>query len=354
MSKPKIIAFYLPQFYPTQENDEWWEPGFTEWTNVAKAKPLYPGHYQPKLPGELGFYDLRLSETRQKQAELAQEYGIDAFCYWHYWFEGRRLLSDVFEDVIKTGKPDFPFCLCWANHSWYKKTWSTKTDDKLLVEQTYGGIEDYKNHFFAMLPAFKDERYFKIDGKLVFGFYAPLHFDDISNFMKIWNELAKQNNIPEFWFFAYTRHPKETVLLNSKGFKNIVVDLMHTVIKSKIVKLFHRIPELILNLPKRYYYDKYIKINIEYFKKNNKIYPCILPNYDHSPRSGRNGIELYQSTPIKWGILINQIKKLLSERKNYNEVIFIKSWNEWGEGNYLEPDRKFKRDYLDELKRNLY
>ena len=137
-SKARVIAFYLPQFYPTPENDEWWEPGFTEWTNVARAKPLFKGHYQPRIPRDLGFYDLRVPETREKQAQLAREAGIEGFCYWHYWFgNGKRLLSDVFREVVETGKPDFPFCLCWANHSWYAKTWDPNIPDKLLIEQTF-------------------------------------------------------------------------------------------------------------------------------------------------------------------------------------------------------------------------
>ena len=121
--KPRLISFYLPQFYPTPENDEWWGKGFTEWTNVGRAKPLFKGHYQPKVPADLGYYDLRIPEVREQQADLAREAGIEGFCYWHYWFgNGKRLLDRVFREVVETGKPDFPFCLCWANHSWYAKT----------------------------------------------------------------------------------------------------------------------------------------------------------------------------------------------------------------------------------------
>ena len=147
-NKVRAIAFYLPQFYPTPENDEWWEPGFTEWTNVARAKPLFKGHYQPRIPRDLSFYDLRVPEVREKQADLAREAGIEGFCYWHYWFgNGKRLLSEVFHEVVKTGKPDYPFCLCWANHSWYAKTWDPNVPDKLLMEQTYPGEEDLCPYF---------------------------------------------------------------------------------------------------------------------------------------------------------------------------------------------------------------
>ena len=203
MSKPRLIAFYLPQFYPTKENDEWWQKGFTEWTNVGRTKPLFPGHHQPKVPADLGYYDLRVPEVREQQAELAREAGIEGFCYWHYWFAGRRLLDRVFREVVNSGSPDFPFCLCWANHSWYKKVWDPKKGkDKLLVEQTYPGVQDYINHFEAMLPAFKDQRYMKLNGKLLFGIFAPLDFQDFSLFKDTWNKLAIQNGLEGFYFFG--------------------------------------------------------------------------------------------------------------------------------------------------------
>lgn len=163
MEKVKIIAYYLPQFHPCKQNNEWWGKGFTEWTNVAKAKPLFKGHYQPKIPSDLGFYDLRLPEVREEQVQLAREAGVYGFCYWHYWFgNGKRLLERPFEEVLESGKPDFPFCLGWANHSWYAKLWDKDTrKDKLLIEQKYLGKEDYVAHFMYALKAFKDKRYIK-------------------------------------------------------------------------------------------------------------------------------------------------------------------------------------------------
>ena len=172
MSKPRVIAFYLPQFYPFPENDEWWGKGFTEWTSVGKAKPLYRGHYQPKIPADLGYYDLRVASVREEQAKLAKEAGIEGFLYWHYWFgNGKRLMWEVFDEVLKTGNPDFPFCLGWANHSWYAKNWNksaTKGADKLLIEQRYYGEKDYRMHFDYVINAFKDPRYLKEDGKPIF------------------------------------------------------------------------------------------------------------------------------------------------------------------------------------------
>ena len=352
MIKPKIIAFYLPQFHPTKENDGWWEPGFTEWTNVAKAKPLFPGHYQPKLPGELGFYDLRLSETREKQAELARHAGIDGFCYWHYWFEGRRLLNRVFDEVLESGKPDFPFCLCWANHSWYKKTWNNDGKDKLLIEQTYGGKKDYEEHFYALLPAFKDHRYMKINGKLIFGIFASYDFKDFRLFEKTWNKLARENNISEFWFFGYTGSISKIEKTDNNGFENIVVNYTLTPFEKKNIlkKKFIQFNRKIFNIPFLTSFDEYSKYVIRNYKHEGRYYLSICPNFDHSPRSGSQGLIITGSNPSKWKFFFKEVLRLLEKEKIENNILFIKAWNEWGEGNYLEPDRKFGRGYLNAMK----
>ena len=174
-TKARVIAFYLPQFHPIPENDKWWGKGFTEWTNVGKAKSFFKGHYQPRIPADLGYYDLRVSETRKAQADMAKEYGVEGFCYWHYWFgNGKRLLERPFEEVLKSSKPDFPFCLGWANESWKAKVWdfnSTKRD-RTLIEQLYPGDQDYKDHFYELLDAFKDNRYMRKNNKPICGIYV--------------------------------------------------------------------------------------------------------------------------------------------------------------------------------------
>ena len=351
MSIPNIIAFYLPQFYPTKENDEWWNPGFTEWTNVAKARPLFRGHHQPNIPRELGFYDLRMPEIREVQAKMAKEAGIDGFCYWHYWFNGRRLLDRVFTEVVEKGKPDFPFCLCWANHSWYKKTWSSGGQDKLLIEQTYGGEEDYKNHFYSLLEAFKDPRYMNVNSHNIFGIFDPLNFKDIKGFMDSWNKLAIENGLKEFWFFGYSNVPQYADKIRESGIENIVVDFTRSCVRDKalIYRGFVKIIREKLNIPVTSKYDDYINIVTNYFLKNKDYYPCIIPNFDHSPRSGAKGTIITGSTPYKWGQLVKKIIKILSKREKNNDIIFIKAWNEWGEGNYLEPDLRNGMKYLEEL-----
>ena len=164
--KTKVIAFYLPQFHPFPENDKWWGKGFTEWTNVGNAKKMFKGHYQPRVPADLGYYDLRLPQVREEQAELAKEAGVAAFCYWHYWFgNGKQLMDMPLQEVLRLGKPDFPFCLGWANHSWVSTNWNIEKSSfipQTLMEQKYPGEQDIVDHFYKMLPAFKDKRYFRI------------------------------------------------------------------------------------------------------------------------------------------------------------------------------------------------
>lgn len=346
----RAIAFYLPQFYPTPENDEWWEPGFTEWTNVTMAKPLFKGHYQPRLPKDLGFYDLRVPEVREKQAEMARNAGIEGFCYWHYWFAGRRLLDRVFTEVVNSGKPDFPFCLCWANHSWEAKTWNPTKPNKMLIEQTYPGISDYEAHFYAMLPAFKDKRYMKVDGKLIFGIFSPRDFFDFSLFSKTWNRLAKLNNLKGFHFFALTQGTHNSNRFDHSLYDDIVFDKMvdvyrdheKTWLKRKKYKLLLKLHKpLVLN------YDKYVNLSIDAFKSDESLTPCIDPDFDHTPRSSYWWMVFGNSTPEKWERLCKSTVEVIKSREKTNRLLFIKSWNEWGEGNYLEPDQKFGHAYLD-------
>ena len=347
---PRLIAFYLPQFYPTPENDEWWGKGFTEWTNVKRAKPLFKGHYQPRIPAdELGYYDLRDQSIRIKQAELARSAGIEGFCYWHYWFAGRRLLNRVFDEVVQSGVPDFPFCLCWANHSWWAKTWDPDIPDRLLVEQTYPGREDYENHFFSMLPAFKDKRYIRVEGRLLYGIFEPAGIPDFEDFAETWNTLASRNGLPGFYFFALAQGSK-SLDAGRKGYDSIVYDAMHDAAFMNRMRPLNKLKvrlNPLLHRPVPVSYDFYVQIALEKFIQFPETIPCIVPNFDHSPRSGSKGVILHNSTPEKWGKFCREVTNLQAFKEG-EKLVFIKAWNEWGEGNYLEPDSLYGMSYIKE------
>jgi len=347
MSKPRLIAFYLPQFYPTPENDEWWEPGFTEWTNVARAKPLFPGHYQPRIPRDLGFYDLRVPETREKQAELAREAGIEGFCYWHYWFNGKRLLDQVFREVVETGKPDFPFCLCWANHSWHKKTWDPTKPNTLLIEQTYPGEQDYINHFNAMLPAFKDSRYMRANGKLIFGVFDYAAVPDVNLFKDTWNRLAKENGLEGFYFVGMSGRYDHQAVIN-KGYDASAIENLRAfhLSWSKMQVLFWRFVYKFSKIPRKTTYKEMFSFYKKHYVSETNCHPVIAPNFDHSPRSQHRSIIIPDSTPKKWKDFLSYAIKSTKDRDHEENLIFIKAWNEWGEGNYMEPDGKFGKGYI--------
>lgn len=354
MKSVKTVAFYLPQFYPTPENDEWWGKGYTEWRNVVNSKPLFKGHYQPRIPSELGFYDLRVPEVREQQVELAKLAGIDGFCYWHYWFAGRRLLDQAFTEVVEAKKPDFPFCLCWANHSWEKKNFADPTKNIMLLEQTYPGDDDIVNHFNALLPAFQDNRYIRVDGRLLFGIFAPNSFPIARRFFEIWNSLAEKNGLGGFFFFGlYQGLPGAKSAATYEGYDAIVCDTLHEVFEhpeEPLAKtLCKRFRRKFLGYPYTVDYDNYVRRSKEFFETHPEVIPCIEPDFDHSPRSGVKWIIIEGSTPKKWGCFFKETKKIIERNSQREGILFIKSWNEWGEGNYLEPDMKYGRQYIEEM-----
>jgi len=350
----RVIAFYLPQFHPIPENDKWYGKGFTEWTNVGRAKPLFKGHYQPRIPADLGYYDLRLPEVREQQAELAKEYGIEGFCYWHYWFgDGRTILEKPFLEVLKTNKPDFPFCLAWANHSWFKKTWDNKSKDRLLLEQKYLGAEDNRKHFFSLLPAFKDERYIKVNNKLFFVIYAPFDMPGISDFIEQWNLLAKENGFDGFYFVAQGAMKDKSKII-SLGFDAIYTAVLTIYEQLGLIpKSIKYLKKKIFRIPVSYTYSQALDFYCKTLDSDIKTIPSIIPNWDHSPRSGTNGFILTKSTPKIFYKYLKIIMSFIKDKPKDERILFLRSWNEWGEGNYIEPDLKYGRGYLEALKRAL-
>lgn len=354
---PKVIAFYLPQFHPIPENDEWWGKGFTEWTNVGRARPLFKGHYQPRIPADLGYYDLRLAETRIAQTDMAKQYGVDGFCYYHYWFgNGKRLLERPFTEVLESGEPDFPFMLCWANESWHSKFWDYNgvSHKKLLIEQTYGNEKEYEEHFYSLLNSFNDKRYIKIDGKPAFMLYKPLEFPEVEIFIRLWQKLALKNGLKGFHFIGQSQFSEnEKDLIMSKGFDAVNPVRIYNVLSNKNlnIRFFEKLKRIIFKSALKEDYSKAINFfTNESFDKSLDIYPTIIPNWDHTPRSGKKGFLLHNANPDNFSKHVANVFDILNFKPKEKQICFIKSWNEWAEGNYMEPDLKFGTKYLEVLK----
>ena len=355
-NKPRVIAFYLPQFHPTPHNNEWYGKGFTEWTNVAKAKKLFWGHEQPHIPADLGFYDLRLPEVREEQARLAKDAGIEGFCYYHYWFAPNEFELELpFNEVLKSGKPDFPFMLCWANETWQKKFWNIdgSIEKYDLRTQTYGGIKDYTQHFYDVLPAFKDKRYIKIDGKPAFMIYKALQIPDLQKFIELWQKLAKENGLPGIFFIGQsiiTEQEYEQTLKSGIDAMNSVRLYENYNSKPFIFRALYKCYRLLFIRPVIKKYKKIYRTFINELDYKDNVFPTIIPNWDHTPRSGRGGYVMTGATPKYFAKHIKQVFSVLKQKKTDKQIVFIKSWNEWGEGNYLEPDLKYGRKHLEALK----
>lgn len=358
-NNPHIIAFYLPQYHPTPHNNEWWGEGFTEWTNVAKAKRLYPGHYQPKVPADLGFYDLRLPEVRKKQAELAKEAGVSGFCYYHYWFgNGRQELEIPFKQVVESGEPDFPFCLCWANESWSRKFWNkdgSLADSQLLIEQVYPGETDIRKHFETLLSAFIDSRYIKIEGKPLFVVYRPLAYQDLPNMICIWNDLARENGLPGFYFVGYTLDVEsEYDSIKALGVDAVCSCRMRRHKIGTMAWLVRKLLSLITHMPELYNYRKvYPTLIGKEEAEREDVFPTLMPNWDHTPRSGANGYLFTNSTPELFKKHVVDVLSKISGKPKEKQICFLKSWNEWGEGNYMEPDLRYGKGYIKALREAL-
>jgi len=368
----RLLAFYLPQFHPIPENDKWWGPGFTEWTNVARARPLFRGHYQPRLPADLGFYDLRVAEVREQQAELARNAGIEGFVYYHYWFGGgRRLLQRPFTEVVSSRRPDFPFCLCWANETW-SGVWHGASD-RVLVEQTYPGKQDIEEHFLALLEAFGDERHVKVDGKPLFVVYRPLLLEDGVRFIEQWRELGEKYGLPGFHFVAHLLPHEVGWNYRESGFDGAVisntfkswmsspVDILRrhlrrggasrltagTLLSFAYRESLHRMHKATGRFANVISYADAMAFFLEPDIADPDTYPCVVPNWDNTPRSRFRGVVLHHSTPALFKRHLQETVAAVADRAPERRLIFVKSWNEWGEGNYLEPDRRFGHEYLE-------
>ena len=336
---PKALAFYLPQYHPIPENDEWWGPGFTEWHNVTKARPLFPGHYQPHIPGELGFYDLRIPEVRAAQAQLARDHGVHGFIYYHYWFHGRRLLERPFEEVLASGEPDFPFALCWANEEW-TRGWDAQTGHVLMRQEF--SEEDDRAHIRDLLRAFKDPRYITIDGRPLMLVYRPTLLPDSRRTSAIWREEVQKAGFPDLylcWVESWgpppgNKGPGPFGLDASVGFMPLQGEQVHAPLETL---RGHRVLD----------YRSAAQAEIENLERSWKRFPSVMVSWDNTARRAR-GATIYQgATPDQYQHWLQVTADSLADVRPEENYLFILAWNEWAEGNHLEPDQRYGRAFLE-------
>ena len=360
MQRAKLIALYLPQFHPIRKNDEWWGAGFTEWTNVAMTRPRFRGHHQPHIPADLGFYDLRLAETREAQAALARQYGIQGFCYYHYWFNGTRLLERPFDEVLGSGSPDFPFCLCWANESW-TRTWDG-LDREILIKQEYS-TADSRRHIEWLIRAFKDERYIRVDGKPLFLIWRLLDIPDAGELIKMWRAQAASNGLPGLHLCAVRNghtgardldilragadaildfQPNWTSFPISGNLVNRLAVLGKGLLPASVFRAFGRAVTASRVLD----YDGIVDASIAAEWPNDyAVYPCVFPTWDNSARR-RSALIIQNDNAAKYQQWLEAAVGRVSRYEPDKQIVFINAWNEWAEGCHLEPDREKGHEFL--------
>ena len=333
----RLLTFYLPQFYPIPENNRWWGTGFTEWTNVARARPLFAGHCQPHVPAHLGFYDLRLREVRQAQADLAKSHGIEGFCYWHYWFHGKRLLHRPFDEVLASRQPDFPFCLAWANETWSRRWHGTGAPDEVLQQQTYSP-EDDVNHIRWLLEAFADPRYVRVGGRPLFVVYKPADLPDPKRTTDTFRSECARRGMPEPFLVASNSHA-------DRDYTQLGFD--RTLEFEPQLGLLQGPTEPGLKL---YDYAD-ARRRMASRRRDFPTYPSIFVRWDNTPRRAENGIVFTNSTPECFEQGLSDLVRSVQHKPFDDRIIFINAWNEWAEGNHLEPDLAFGTAYLEAVRR---
>jgi lipopolysaccharide biosynthesis protein len=357
MSGVRALAFYLPQFHPTPENDAWWGPGFTEWSNVVRTRPLFPGHGQPDLPADLGFCDLRVAETRAAQAALARAHGIAGFVYYHYWFSGRRLLDRPFEEVLAAGEPDFPFALCWANEDW-TRAWDGRSG-QVLVRQEYGADDDLA-HARDLVRAFADPRYVRVDGRPLFLVYTASSLPDPRRTTDCWREVAVRAGVGEP-FLVRVEHDLETGDPATLGFDAAVdfqprfAELGPAQRRSVSARALRRLR--LTNQAYRWHriYD-YATVVDRMLARPPAPYtrfPGVCPGWDNTPRRARQAVVFRDASPAEFERWLRAVIDDFTPFGPGQDLVFVNAWNEWAEGNHLEPGRRWGLGHLRATERAL-
>jgi lipopolysaccharide biosynthesis protein len=341
-SEPRIIAFFLTQYHPIPENDAWWGKGFTEWTNVTKATQLFAGHHQPHLPADLGFYDLRLKETRHAQYKLAKEYGIDGFCYYYYWFSGKKILHRPLEDMLFDAEQDMPFCLCWANENWSRR-WDAAEHEVLLAQRYLP--EDNLNFIKSLEPYLKDKRYIKKDGKPLLIVYRPQHLPNAIESSEVWRNYCREAGIGEIHICAALTH-------GNLDYKQFGFD-------SGVEFPPHNLENIWIN-EKITFYNQFkgyicqykdlanLYLNREY---DGTVYKTVFPSWDNTARRKQRALIILNGTPRNYEHWLSLTIDKSKQNGSADGFIFINAWNEWAEGCHLEPDDKWGRAYLESTAR---
>ena len=358
--RARLLAVHLPQFHPIPENDAWWGPGFTEWTNVAKTRPWFPGHYQPHLPADLGFYDLRVREAHVQQAELAREYGIHGFIHYHYWFHGKQLLEGPVANMLSSGAPDFPFCVCWANESW-TRSW-TSTGHQLLIEQKYSA-EDDLSHIRHLLPMFADPRYIKVDGKPVFFIYRASRLPHAARTFEVWRNEAVKAGLPGLYIvrFEASGEQGDPATFGADAAAEFQPDLRYLpkefpeLAPLRVLRKLRLVPPPLRSL-KMYRYAALAQQALQRPLPSYKFYRCVTPGWDNTPRraGGAKGAWLtVGNDPSLYGGWLEQVLRDRKPLGKDEDFVLVNAWNEWAEGNHLEPCQRWGRAYLEATRRAL-
>lgn len=359
--RARLLAYYLPQFYPIAENDQWWGTGFTEWTSVAGAQPQFRGHRQPRVPGDLGFYDLRLSETRVAQAELAAAHGIEGFCYWHYWFGGKRLLERPFAEVLESGEPDFPFCLAWANQAW-TDTWMGS--GRVLQEQRYSPDDDVA-HARWLVEAFGDRRYVTVDGRPVLVVYKPLDLPEPARTADTIRAEAVRAGLAEplvlgIDAFQIGFDCRTVGFDGTVAFEPNLGLLPHPRGTTTLARPWRKVARTVRNFGlgamtttvKVHSYRRYVETaKAARATHAHPYYPGVFVGWDNTPRRGIGAIVMVGDDAGVFERRLAEVVDEVSVKPAADRLVFVNAWNEWAEGNYLEPDLLTGRAKLEAVRR---
>ncbi len=356
MEHTKVIAMYLPQYHTFKENDEWWGQGFTEWTNVKKSRPLYKGHLQPRIPYEENYYDLSDENVMKQQMEMAVKYKVDGFCFYHYWFEGKKLMEKPVERLLTEQKVSLPFCLCWANEAW-TRTWDGNEGAKqILISQQYGSQEDWESHFRYLNLFFQHDQYIKVNGKPMFVIYNSSKIKQKREMYIRWNQLAREMGYDGLYILNIRRSINGEIPFYGDG----IVDFephaslfrMSQEERSQMTRIYRG--NRIDNRGVRYHvldYEKFCEHMVKrYTASDSNHFLGFFAGWDNTPRRGINTELIFENNTPQNFEKYFEIQYKRSMELN-NKFLFINAWNEWGEGTCLEPDQEYGFSYLEAVKK---